>query len=607
MVGMAIDCLANPLGAVRTMFDRACAEGASLEELSRTDWGVKDLFQKFLLQDGVIWQVPDIGSMDISLLSSNSLVRFRGMVQDMFDVEYYIGAYKDGAKWLTTKYTDVASVPVELENDKQIWDRRILYCVPVPGENTWVKQALPPDSKTDVSMYMSGVAPHGEKRFRETSSLTIGTCDMDEDDTFKENFNEGKRMRGSTTSATSCNITDAYQSFDFNMPLGEAVLRPCLVKVYDGADAGIKLNDVVEFIGILTFDPELSSAPQTEHELSNVTTTLLHEDLSILMPASKVPRLQCILLRKLSSHNFLSTLPCLEENFTIFRQTPSVVKQARQSLLQRLTSVLGGDCLAAEYLLIHLLSKVHARVDPIAVGKLSLNFTGCNAEERCFAQNLAESIAALLPCSHFMPLYLESLNRALFSPKKDYQSNRLITGVLQLAEGTHLILDETALTTGQLNATGVQNVQSLKNLMEWQKVEYDFEFHKMEMPIDVPVLILSHAKSKLFPADIIVPLRCTGNQSKLTHDESELNKCRSYLTFVRELEHIIEPSLQKILEDDLVAARQEDRSINTDTFHRWLSMARLMSVSFGEQKLTIEHWHKVKELERRCSERLRCF
>ncbi|KAJ7566570.1 hypothetical protein O6H91_02G109100 [Diphasiastrum complanatum] len=553
MVGMAIDCLANPLGAVRTMFDRACAEGASLEELSRTDWGVKDLFQKFLLQDGVIWQVPDIGSMDISLLSSNSLVRFRGMVQDMFDVEYYIGAYKDGAKWLTTKYTDVASVPVELENDKQIWDRRILYCVPVPGENTWVKQALPPDSKTDVSMYMSGVAPHGEKRFRETSSLTIGTC------------------------------------------------------VYDGADAGIKLNDVVEFIGILTFDPELSSAPQTEHELSNVTTTLLHEDLSILMPASKVPRLQCILLRKLSSHNFLSTLPCLEENFTIFRQTPSVVKQARQSLLQRLTSVLGGDCLAAEYLLIHLLSKVHARVDPIAVGKLSLNFTGCNAEERCFAQNLAESIAALLPCSHFMPLYLESLNRALFSPKKDYQSNRLITGVLQLAEGTHLILDETALTTGQLNATGVQNVQSLKNLMEWQKVEYDFEFHKMEMPIDVPVLILSHAKSKLFPADIIVPLRCTGNQSKLTHDESELNKCRSYLTFVRELEHIIEPSLQKILEDDLVAARQEDRSINTDTFHRWLSMARLMSVSFGEQKLTIEHWHKVKELERRCSERLRCF
>ncbi|KAJ7566577.1 hypothetical protein O6H91_02G109300 [Diphasiastrum complanatum] len=128
----------------------------------------------------------------------------------------------------------------------------------------------------------------------------------------------------------------------------------------------------------------------------------------------------------------------------------------------------------------------------------------------------------------------------------------------------------------------------------------------MEMPTDVPVLILSHANSKLFPEDIIVHLRCTGNQSKLTHDESELNKCRSYFTFVRE-EHLIEPSLQKVPENDLVAARQEDRSINTDTFHRWLSMVRLVSLSFGEQKLTIEYWHKVKELERRCSERFRCF
>jgi hypothetical protein len=38
---------------------------------------------------------------------------------------------------------------------------------------------------------------------------------------------------------------------------------------------------------------------------------------------------------------------------------------------------------------------------------------------------------------------------------------RLVSGVLQLPKGTHLILDETAMTDGQLSAKGVQNLTSL--------------------------------------------------------------------------------------------------------------------------------------------------
>lgn len=39
-------------------------------------------------------QVPEVNSGPLDAIPVNSLVRFRGMVQDMFDVEYYIGAYK---------------------------------------------------------------------------------------------------------------------------------------------------------------------------------------------------------------------------------------------------------------------------------------------------------------------------------------------------------------------------------------------------------------------------------------------------------------------------------------------------------------------------------
>ena len=49
---------------------------------------------------------------------------------------------------------------------------------------------------------------------------------------------------------------------------------------------------------------------------------------------------------------------------------------------------------------------------------------------------------------------LQNMNSSLISPKKDYSANRLKSGALQLAERTHLILNETAMEPGQLDATG---------------------------------------------------------------------------------------------------------------------------------------------------------
>jgi hypothetical protein len=38
---------------------------------------------------------------------------------------------------------------------------------------------------------------------------------------------------------------------------------------------------------------------------------------------------------------------------------------------------------------------------------------------------------------------------------------------------------------------------------------------------------------------------------------------------------------------------------------RWLTMGRLMSVSFGETCLSNEHWQMVKEMERLRKERIK--
>jgi len=46
------------------------------------------------------------------------------------------------------------------------------------------------------------------------------------------------------------------------------------------------------------------------------------------------------------------------------------------------------------------------------------------------------------------------MNSRRFTPKKDYSTNRLQSGLLQLSAQTHLIVDETAMQPGRLEANG---------------------------------------------------------------------------------------------------------------------------------------------------------
>lgn len=49
---------------------------------------------------------------------------------------------------------------------------------------------------------------------------------------------------------------------------------------------------------------------------------------------------------------------------------------------------------------------------------------------------------------------LQNMNNQRMVPRKDYTANRLMSGILQLANNTSLFLDETQLEQGQLDTTG---------------------------------------------------------------------------------------------------------------------------------------------------------
>ncbi|GJP31678.1 hypothetical protein CLOM_g14734, partial [Closterium sp. NIES-68] len=442
-------------------------------------------------------------------------------------------------------------------------------------------------------------------------------------------------------------------------------LLPCIVKLYDSVESQVKLNQVLEFVGVVAppsapavhAPTAVPHAPDDSNDrdkgmgtgtgtgvgtgTGTGTGTGMGSDdnaggamavgmevegelglgggPSACLPSSQVLRLHCLTWRQLPDPFLPFTEPTVASAPTI-----------RASLLPRLTAVLGGDRLAAEYLLLHLLSRVHTRIEPMPLGKLSLNLSGfpepsspsttfhpssalspphppppISSSPPSLSQaaspslpTLTSSLQTLLPATHTLPLSLDTLNSRRLAPHKDYTSDRLVSGVLQLPAGTHLTIDETALKPGRVTALGSQNLQALKELLEWQKVDYDFQYYKMDMPSDIPVLILSHATSRLLPADVSMPVRCTAPPQPVRVDESEVATWRRYIGCCRLLEHEIKDGMREEVERELVAARQVDPSLDSDTFHRWLTLARLMAASFGERELSRERWQAVRDLER---------
>lgn len=94
-----------------------------------------------------------------------------------------------------------------------------------------------------------------------------------------------------------------------------------------------------------------------------------------------------------------------------------------------------------------------------------------------------------------LPLTIDGLNKTKFSPKS--VNENLEAGVLQLIDGTVILVDETVLDEGQLIDPGVRNFQALNDLIQNQTLSYEFPYSQYEFDTDLNVITLSNTKSML--------------------------------------------------------------------------------------------------------------
>ncbi|XP_015235810.1 PREDICTED: mini-chromosome maintenance complex-binding protein [Cyprinodon variegatus] len=607
------DWINEPLAVVEGMF-------AASQNGQSSGWEAKavEFFVEQLKEKEAQSLVPSLNDVPLHYLKPNSLVKFRCLIQDMFDPEFYMGVYETvdpstKAKMLRCgKYKDVTESGVDLNSKSTVTaERQTFYCVPIPGENQWAKDGYAATtSNQGRAVPSTSYVPSRQKRsYEEDEEMEVQPQKQKEthagSQSATEQHGNGDCKRQETEAPSSQAASASH--LDLNFPLPGEKGPSCLVKVYEDWDS-FKLNDTLEVYGVLSVSPALSALAEEKDAFLDPTESMeTAEELRVhCPPASLVPRLHMLYGKRVAHNNPLLPHASLEESSAFFSSTLGEMAAVRAELLSYFTHVLLGDALAAEYLLLHLISTVYSRRDVLPLGKFTLNLSGCPTVSS-YTELLYQIIQQLVPSSFYLAMSLQNMNQMRLVPKKDYVANRLVSGALQLARNTSLFLDETQLEQGQLDATGVRNVTALGNLISWQKVDYDFNYHQMEFPCNINVLVASEGRS-LLPSDChihlqpqVAPPRMEEYLSSIhLHPQasSQLNKFRVFLGAARLLDYSISEEVTKAVEDDFVDMRKDDpQSISADDLHRLLVVARLLSLSLGQTSLSRDSWLRAKHIE----------
>ncbi|CAO3596181.1 unnamed protein product [Absidia cylindrospora] len=239
----------------------------------------------------------------------------------------------------------------------------------------------------------------------------------------------------------------------------------------------------------------------------------------------------------------------------------------------------------------------------LKIGQFCLNIS--NFESDSSAQSIKNLVSSLVLHQVSIPLTLETLNKSRFSPQSVNED--LLSGVLQLVPGTHVIVDESELSEGQLGDTGVRNMQALINAIQHQKLTYGFPYSQFDFDVDLGFITLSTRKS-LLPNQCTIavkpayPMDQSQEDNRSLPTKQQLDVFRMFLQVLRNASYEIPESISQYIQDDFVKERKQASEQQTplptqDDLMLRMNLCRLVALSFGEQTLTKETYDYAVQLD----------
>ncbi|KAI9350848.1 putative alanine racemase-domain-containing protein [Obelidium mucronatum] len=540
-----------------------------------------------------------------SASKSGSLVRFRGMVQDNgFSPQIYmtelnlIHSETGEKKSVSCHYSDKVALLNE-PNSKWTIDEAAndfmfgkygqktpFCCVSVPGETSW---AITAQSQGEDLLIERFAAMH---------------------------------VQGSNAK---------------NVHIQRKTVRPeetlVIIKVYGSEPRDLQLCSINDFVGIL----ELPEAPEEDtvedSEIDPMSTAHMIQD--EMEPFNSLPILHVVYYDSVSP--LLHPLQHLEVD----------AKVVRGITIDYLLPFVMGDVLAAEYLLVHMVSKIRSRHDVVHTGNLPLNLH--NIPTSVVSKAIINAIESLLPRVRSIPMTIEYLNKKRIAPgvfvsreawkeihtrpasvgggpanaatERELAVHGLLSGELQVPDRTYVVIDEAGMDSGILKEQGVMNVRHLNDVITFAELPFavgsgcDSPDHSSgKLVVDLSVLVLSQAKC-MFDIQCVVPVQQAADYVVASVEESpqyttvdNLNAMRAYLGAIsRNEDYNISEEMNEALTSFFLTERkktsQNGQPLYTqEAFMLRMEIARAWTLLSGEKTLSMEAWNKSGEME---AERLR--
>ncbi|RXW24142.1 hypothetical protein EST38_g1703 [Candolleomyces aberdarensis] len=382
--------------------------------------------------------------------------------------------------------------------------------------------------------------------------------------------------------------TSASSLLPHKYPLHSTPHLGVQVKIYDPAQSEpLRATDLYSFIGILGTEPWSTSLEPT----SSAPVPTIHVVFSRRIAPTIVPR--------------LFPDPSLQDS-TIREQLISWIAQEG----------LSGDQLAAELVLLSIISKVQSRVPPILPLSLALTGYGPSLSR---TPKLVLVLSELVPMLSVLPLSLEVLNSTPFIPESKEED--LHSGWLQLPKGSLCVVSEISLEEGHISEKGVLNLRTVQDAMAYQTVDYVFPFSRFSFETDMPFLVLSSGKSSpFFKVPVQAQTEENGEGLYAADDHSIrfpspelLSEFRKLIGGAKIASVTLDGTTANFIQDDFVKERQTASSnknagktgvVTSDDLITRMMVAKLLAATLHQPEVTTEVWERAKALDAQRKARL---
>ena len=329
--------------------------------------------------------------------------------------------------------------------------------------------------------------------------------------------------------------------------------------VYEELMGQIKLNDFVEVIGVFV--------PASKQETTRWIST-------------EIPALHILAVRPATAwHPMINAKTDLSLGKAAVE---SLIVQdldaTRDSLVEYLARPLGGDILAAKYLLLTITARLFHRLpDETPLGVIPLNLYGLpahaiTADVSAVGRSLTRALESICPRVAALPFTLSMLTEKRWRPFSDPDAEKIHAGMLQLAPGTVLVVDETGMKEGNLNEAAYSEFAAVEHLVKQQMLKVNFAFYDRDYKAEVPAIVLSHSKSllnmqltlKVTPKDDQT-LGASADDAKFEKATDDLlDRYRKLIGWLQSMREALDstPEFNQQFGDGFIAARKVDTKLD---------------------------------------------